>query len=261
MEIININCEHCNQEYEVDIELVGENAKCTACEKEFVVVMQQVKEAPSQRTVPQNTNNIPLVVNPQNETPEESKMSILVTVLYCLGGIVVLFPIIGHFMQYFQRGPIDPFNPKLLVASLFGFIPIVLAYIFSKIEFLRKMSFANFILIVIGLFLLGNCIFTKDEPARPNQTLTNRLSYVSGIEEISKFEIIGNDVYISFANDQLPFDYKIIANAISVNGSELLVAQNETITRCTVWVIPNSLSAGDVSKYFYTVTAKHGKIQ
>lgn len=99
----------------------------------------------------------------------------------------------------------------------------------------------------------------KNQPGNP--ILISHLSYLKKIKEITRIEITGYDVYLSFKNNQLPEDYKLICNAAAVNGSEALVKQDESITRCSVWIIPENAEMGDVDHVFYEVTARKGRIE
>lgn len=98
------------------------------------------------------------------------------------------------------------------------------------------------------------------QPRDGNPILKKSLAYLKTVKEISRIDIIDYDVYLSFAGNKLPSDYKIVANAAAVNGSRALVSADESITRCSVWVIPEN-SPANVDHALYTVTARKGKIQ
>jgi hypothetical protein len=103
---------------------------------------------------------------------------------------------------------------------------------------------------------------TKTVPRAANPTLQKALAYLpQNVKELAKYKIIGNDVYIAFKGNVLPEDYKIIANAAAVNGSQALVKAGETPSRCTAWILPVEAEAGNVNQIFYTVTARNGKIE
>ncbi len=115
---------------------------------------------------------------------------------------------------------------------------------------------------LIGLFSSGTTSkATSGSGLNVQSTLENSLSYLRGIPEVSKMEIHSNDVYLSFKNDKLPFDFKVICNAAASNGSLALKLANLSPTRCSVWVIPESNIAGDVSKYYYSCHARNGKLE
>ena len=107
--------------------------------------------------------------------------------------------------------------------------------------------------------LLTGCGESKTQ--EPNPFVKSRVAYLSDVGEISRVEILGRDIYLSFKGDKLPGDYKIVCNAAAVNGSEALVKHGETVTGCAAWIIPEAAEAGDVSRIFYSASARRGKLK
>lgn len=101
----------------------------------------------------------------------------------------------------------------------------------------------------------------REQPQKqPNAVVSSSLSYLRKVNDICRVDIVQNDVFISFKNNSLPLDYKLVANAAAVNASMALVAANEIPSRCTVWVIPADDPA-TVDHAYYSATARKGKLQ
>lgn len=100
----------------------------------------------------------------------------------------------------------------------------------------------------------------KQQPEAANPVLADALAYLRKVDGVCRVDIVRYDVFLSFANNELPTDYKLVANAAAMNGSRALVAAGETPSRCSVWVIP----AGDPAKVdnaYYSTTARNGRAQ
>ena len=122
------------------------------------------------------------------------------------------------------------------------------------------------IIILIGIGFVVFRIMTdnsKSDITTPDAqaVLENRLMYLKNIQEVAWVKIQKNDVYMAFIGNQLPSDYKDIANAAAMNGSHELMWKKMTVTRCSVWIIPESSAAGDVSKIFYVANVRKGKLE
>ncbi len=103
-------------------------------------------------------------------------------------------------------------------------------------------------------------IENKGNAMAPNPTINQALAYLRKVDGVCRVDIVNYDVFISFANNQLPDDYKMVANAAAMNGSRALLEAGETPSRCTVWVIPAGEPA-KVDNAYYTTTARKGKAQ
>ncbi len=134
------------------------------------------------------------------------------------------------------------------------------------------------VLVLLVLFAVGIMATSKTSSSEPavkaaakenaaqlpagNSIIMQALAYLkTEVKEACRVEFTGYDVFISFAGDMLPNDYKIIANAAAVNGSRALVEARETPSRCSVWIIPASAKAGNVDTVFYSAHARNGKVQ
>lgn len=101
----------------------------------------------------------------------------------------------------------------------------------------------------------------KAEKSRAaNPIISNALAYLRKVDDVCRVDIVENDVFLSFTNNELPLDYKLVANAAAVNASRALVEAGEVPSRCTVWIIPAENKA-DVGNSYYTITARKGKVQ
>ena len=101
-----------------------------------------------------------------------------------------------------------------------------------------------------------------EKPAQPaaNPVINKALAYLRKVDGVCRVDIVGYDVFLSYTKNELPGDYRLIANAAAMNGSRALVEARETPSRCTVWVIPAEDPA-KVDNAYYTTTARKGKPQ
>lgn len=116
-------------------------------------------------------------------------------------------------------------------------------------------------IIVLIIWGISSCINSKPRAENGQDgIIESRLSYLKQkLPEISRIEFVGNDVFISFSGDKLPADYQTVCKFAAVHGSSAL-KDRKTITRCSVWVIPEAAKTGDVGKVYYNANARDGSI-
>lgn len=126
-------------------------------------------------------------------------------------------------------------------------------------------AFIVLLVIIVGMFGNANSEAQKALKTERRQDtgkiIEDSLQYLGTVKEIAWYKVIGNDVYIAFKGNVLPDDYKAIANAAAANASRSLTDSGEAVTRCSVWVLPESSAPGGISNVFYNVNARKGKIE
>lgn len=127
------------------------------------------------------------------------------------------------------------------------------------------LAFIVLLVVIIGMFGRANSrekdVLKTERRKDAGKIIEDSLQYLCTVKEIAWYKVVGNDVYIAFKGNVLPDDYKIIANAAAQNAGKSMIESNQAITRCSVWVLPESSKPGDTRDVFYNVNVRNGKIE
>jgi hypothetical protein len=91
--------------------------------------------------------------------------------------------------------------------------------------------------------------------------LAGRLDYLGKLEDVAWHAVDNYDVYMAYKGNDIPLDFKAVANAAAKAGSDALVEAGHGITLCAVWVVPEEAKPGDIGTVYYSVSARKGRIE